>query len=186
MILLCFFIKKSNAPQIKSYFIKLLLCFVNSLSTHLHLIVDDFLKKSWASFLHIPPGRIEIAGVPRIGYLAGTVGKVHQQMHLVGKIAAADAVHTPQVGMIHANQKVVFLVVAVQQYHNTFEIAIEKSAISERKDNVRTGLCGNSGQNFAGLSFCGFLLLYQRAEQLGNAAQIDICHLVSSLSWICI
>ena len=99
MILLCFFIKKSNAPQIKSYFIKLLLCFVNSLSTHLHLIVDDFLKKSWASFLHIPPGRIEIAGVPRIGYLAGTVGKVHQQMHLVGKIAAADAVHTPQVGM---------------------------------------------------------------------------------------
>ena len=38
---------------------------------------------------------------------------------------------------------------------------------------------GNSGQNFAGLSFCGFLLLYQRAEQLGNAAQIDICHLVS-------
>ena len=72
-----------------------------------------------------------------------------------------------------------------KQYHNTFEIAIEKSAISERKDNVRTGLCGNSGQNFAGLSFCGFLLLYQRAEQLGNAAQIDICHLVSSLSWIC-
>src|SRR5699024_3924415 len=71
------------------------------------------------------------------------------------------------------------------QYHNTFEIAIEKNAISERNDNVRTGLCGNSGQNFAGLSFCGFLLLYQRAEQLGNAAQIDICHLVSSLSWIC-
>lgn len=72
-----------------------------------------------------------------------------------------------------------------KQYHNTFEIAIEKNAISERKDNVRTGLCGNSGQNFAGLSFCGFLLLYQRAEQLGNAAQIDICHLGSSLSWIC-
>ena len=70
-------------------------------------------------------------------------------------------------------------------YHNTFEIAIEKNAISERKDNVRTGLCGNSDQNFAGLSFCGFLLLYQRAEQLGNATQIDICHLVSSLSWIC-
>jgi hypothetical protein len=72
-----------------------------------------------------------------------------------------------------------------KQYHNTFEIAIEKNAISERKDNVRTGLCGNSGQNFAGLSFCSFLLLYQRAEQLGNATQIDICHLGSSLSWIC-
>lgn len=125
MILLCFFIKKSNAPQIKSYFIKLLLCFVNSLSTHLHLIVDDFLKKSWASFLHIPPGRIEIAGVPRIGYLAGTVGKVHQQMHLVGKIAAADALHTPQVGMIHANQKVVFLVVAVQQLTGPLAGAID-------------------------------------------------------------
>ena len=54
-----------------------------------------------AAFLHIPPGRIEISSVPRIGYLAGTVGKVHQQVHLVGKIAAADPVHTPQVGMIH-------------------------------------------------------------------------------------
>ena len=67
-----------------------------------------------------------------------------------------------------------------------FILSIEKNAISERKDNVRTGLRGNSGQNPAGLSFRRFLLLYQGAEQLGNAAQIDICHLVSSLSWICI
>jgi hypothetical protein len=72
-----------------------------------------------------------------------------------------------------------------KQYHNTFEIAIEKNAISERKDNVRTGLRGNSGQNPAGLSFRCFLLLYQRAEQLGNAAQINVCHLVPSLSLIC-
>ena len=96
-----------------------------SLSTHLHLLVDDFLKKSLAAFLHIPPGRIEIPGVPRIGYLAGTVGKVHQQMHLVGKIAAADLVPTPQVGMIHTNQKVVFLVVAVQQLTGSLAGAID-------------------------------------------------------------
>ena len=73
-----------------------------------------------AAFLHIPPGRVEIVGVPRIGHLSGTVGKVHQQVHLVGKIAAADPVHTPQVGLIHANQKVVLLVIAVQKLPGSF------------------------------------------------------------------
>ena len=90
------------------------------LSSHLRLLMDNFLKNSLASFLHIPPGRIEIAGVPRIGYLAGTIGKIHQKMHLAGRIAAADALHISQVGMIHANQKVVLLVIAVQKLPGSF------------------------------------------------------------------
>lgn len=83
------------------------------------------MKQSPAAFLHIPPGRVEIVGVPRIGYLAGTVGKVHQQVHLVGKIAAADPVHTPQVGSIHANQKIVLLVIAVQELTGSLAGAID-------------------------------------------------------------
>lgn len=95
------------------------------LPSHLRLLMDNFLKKSLASFLHIPPGRIEIAGVPRIGYLAGTIGKIHQKMHLAGRIAAADALHISQVGMIHANQEVVFFVVAFQQLAGSLAGAVD-------------------------------------------------------------
>ena len=86
-----------------------------SLSARPNLFADYFLEQSPAAFLHIPPGRVEIVGVPRIGHLSGTVGKVHQQVHFVGKVAAADPVHIPQVGMIHSNQEIVFLVVAIQE-----------------------------------------------------------------------
>ena len=73
-------------------------------TTHSYFLVYDLLKKSFAAFLDIPPGHIEISRVPRIGYIAGAVCKVHQQMHLVCKIATADSIHTSQVGTIHANQ----------------------------------------------------------------------------------
>ena len=46
------------------------------------------MKQSPAAFLHIPPGRVEIVGVPRNGHLAGVAGKVHQQMHLAGTVDA--------------------------------------------------------------------------------------------------
>lgn len=46
------------------------------------------MKQSPAAFLHIPPGRVEIVGVPRNGHLAGVPGKVHQQMHLAGTVDA--------------------------------------------------------------------------------------------------
>ena len=72
------------------------------------------MKQSPAAFLHIPPGRVEIDGGPRIRHPSGPVGKVHQQRPLVGKMAAAAPVPPPQVGLIHANQKVVLLVIAVQ------------------------------------------------------------------------
>lgn len=74
---------------------------------------------------YISPGRIEVTSVPRVGYLAGVVRKIHQQMHLVGKIAAANAVHILQVGMFHANQEVVLFVVAVPQLASRFARAVD-------------------------------------------------------------
>ena len=38
---------------------------------------------------------------------------VHQEGHLAGKVAAADAVHIPQVRAVHADQQVVLVVVLV-------------------------------------------------------------------------
>ena len=41
------------------------------------------------------------------------VGVVHQEVQLAGEVAAADAVHIPQVGTVHADQQVVFVVVLI-------------------------------------------------------------------------
>ena len=47
------------------------------------------------------------------GNIAGADGVVHQEAELAGKIAAADTVHIPEVGSVHANQQVVFLVIGI-------------------------------------------------------------------------
>ena len=62
---------------------------------------------------YIPPGCLEIAGVPRIGDIAGVAREVHQEVHFVSKVAAADTVHIPQIGFVHPNQQKVFFVIAV-------------------------------------------------------------------------
>ena len=140
--------------------------------------MDNFLKKSLASFLHIPPGRVEIVGVPRIGYLAGAVGKVHQQVHLVGKIAAADPVHTPQVGPIHANQKVVLLVIAVQELPSSFARTVDamlgQLAASRRVHRIANLLgAGSCRLDLNALLQTGFLHQILHNE-LGHRASANV------------
>ena len=62
---------------------------------------------------HILPCSLEIVGVPRVGYIAGLLGVVHQEVQLAREIAAADAVHIPQVCAVHANQEIVFVVILI-------------------------------------------------------------------------
>ena len=50
---------------------------------------------------------------------------IHQEGHLAGVIAAADAVHIPQVGTVHANQQIVFVVVAARQLPRCMTAAID-------------------------------------------------------------
>ena len=40
---------------------------------------------------------------------------IHQEGHLAGVIAAADTVHIPEIGLIHADQEIVFVVIPVRQ-----------------------------------------------------------------------
>ena len=72
---------------------------------------------------HILPGRLEIAGVPRVGYIAGVVGVVHQEAQLAGKVAAADAVNIPQVRAVHADQQVVLVVVLIGELASRVAVA---------------------------------------------------------------
>ena len=64
-------------------------------------------------FQHIPPCGLEIAGVPRVGHIAGALGVFHQEVHLVLEVPATDAMHIAEIGLIHADQEVVFLVIIV-------------------------------------------------------------------------
>ena len=72
---------------------------------------------------HILPRCLEIVGVPRNGYIAGLLGVVHQEMQFSGKIAAADTVHIPEVGSVHAYQQVVLLVIGIGELPRRVTVA---------------------------------------------------------------
>ena len=63
-------------------------------------------QQAGAAFLYIPPGALEITGVPGVGHLAGAGGVVQQGMDLVGRVAAEYALHIAQVSGIHADEQV--------------------------------------------------------------------------------
>ena len=81
------------------------------------------MQQPLASCQHILPGRLEIVGVPWVGYIAGLLGVVHQEMQLAGKIAAADAVHIPKVRPVHANQQIVLLVIGIGELPRRVTVA---------------------------------------------------------------
>ena len=82
-----------------------------------------FTQQPLTSRQHILPRRLEIAGIPRVGNIAGAVGVVHQEVQLAGKVAAADAVHIPQVRTVHTDQEIVFFVVGIGELPRRVTIA---------------------------------------------------------------
>ena len=76
-------------------------------------MVSYLMQQSPASRQHIPPSCPEVVGVPRVGNIAGVVGVVHQEVQLAVRIAAADALHIPQVRAVHADQQIVLLVIGI-------------------------------------------------------------------------
>ena len=86
-----------------------------SLSARPNLFADYFLEQSPAAFLHIPPGGVEVPGVPRVDHIAEAGYEIHQQMHLADIVAAADMMHIPKIGGIHTNQQVAPLVMGIDE-----------------------------------------------------------------------
>ena len=76
--------------------------------------ICQMFQQSPAPVQDITPGGVKVSGVPGICYLLIRVaGVFHQEVHLVVEVAAANAVHVPQVGVVHADEQVVFVVVPV-------------------------------------------------------------------------
>lgn len=62
----------------------------------------QLLEHSGATGEHIAVGGIEIAGVPGVGHVAGTLGPIEQARNLsVGACVAKDATQAPRVLSIH-------------------------------------------------------------------------------------
>lgn len=84
----------------------------------MHLFVQlriQAVQQPLAPRQHVPPGCLEIFRVPRIGNIAVVIGIIHPELGFVDKVSAADSVHIPQIGSVHSNQQIVFLVVVVDE-----------------------------------------------------------------------
>jgi len=73
------------------------------------------LEQSGATFEHIAPGGFEVAGVPRVGHVAGARGVVEEQMDFAFGVAAAHAGHVAEVPCIHADEQVEAVVVGTAE-----------------------------------------------------------------------
>ena len=51
------------------------------------------------------------------------VGVVHQEAQLSGRVAAADAVHIPQIRAVHADQQVVLVVILIGELPRRVTVA---------------------------------------------------------------
>lgn len=75
-------------------------------------VLSQCFQQGLAAFEDVAPGGIEVAGVPRVSYIAGTGGVIHEHADLALRIAATDTGHVADVPLVHANEEVKALVVA--------------------------------------------------------------------------
>ena len=74
---------------------------------------------------YILPSGFEIIRISWDGHIAGVVGIVHQQVHFAAEVAAADAVHIPQVGPVHPDQEAVLVVIGAGELPRRFFGAVD-------------------------------------------------------------
>ena len=72
-------------------------------------------QQAAAAVQDVAPGGLKVAGIPRVGHLAGAVGVFQQQVHLARRVAAAKPPHVVQVFLVHADQQVPGGVVGARQ-----------------------------------------------------------------------
>ena len=84
----------------------------NRLISLLVLFQND-IKKCFAALINIPICHIEALGIPRIGDITAARSVVHQLMYLSRRIAAENTEHIADVGAVHADEQIVFVIVVL-------------------------------------------------------------------------
>ena len=73
-------------------------------------------QKALAAVGNILPAALEVPGVPGVRHgFPGAAGVFHEQMEFSGRIRPEKAAHVPQIGLIHADEQVIFFIVVL--YH---------------------------------------------------------------------
>lgn len=81
-----------------------------------------FLKQRIASFKNIVIRHIEAARIPRVGSVSAAGGVIHQLMHFTVRVTLENAQHIADVGAVHADEQVIFIIVALLQLHRPFAV----------------------------------------------------------------
>ena len=141
-------------------------------------IVDRGLEQGGAAGCDIQPGLLKVAGVPGIGNIAGLGGEIKQQAQFMVRIAAADAAHRLEVAAVHADQKVVGLVVRRLQQAGGFSVTsypvLGQLAARWRVDGIAELLrTHSSGSDLRAAGQAGALQQVVHYE-LGHGAAADI------------
>lgn len=80
-------------------------------------VTSQHIQQSPAAFLDIVPGPLEIPRIPRVGYRAGIGRIIHQKGTFVKGITVKNALHIPQVLLIHADEIIISLIITSLQQH---------------------------------------------------------------------
>ena len=70
------------------------------------VLLSELFEQSAAAVVHIAPCCLKIAGIPRVGNVAGAVGEIHEKVYLRAVPAGAYTVHVVQILSVHADDEV--------------------------------------------------------------------------------
>ena len=102
----------------------------------------------------------------------------HQEGHLAREVAAADTVHIPQVGLVHADEQVVFLVILIGELPGCMTLAgdpmLRQLAAYGRVDRVPDLLPAGGCRFDMELRFQAGLLHQVLHYELGHRAAANI------------
>ena len=94
-------------------------------------------KQPFAAEADVAHGNVKAIGIPRVGNVTATRGKIHQLANLFFGITAENAVHGADDATVHGNEKVVFGVILAQKQHRTLSLA---GNAEPRKLRCRSGM----------------------------------------------
>ena len=102
----------------------------------------------------------------------------HQEGHLAGEVAAADTVHIPQVGLVHADEQVVFFVILIGELPGRMVLAgdpmLRQLPPCGRIDRIANLLPAGCRRLDMELGFQAGLLHQVLHYELGHRAAADI------------
>ena len=78
-------------------------------------VTSQHIQQSPAAFLDIVPGLLEIPRIPWVGYGTGIGRIIHEEAALLVRVAVEDALHIPQVLLIHADEIIISLIITSLQ-----------------------------------------------------------------------